>query len=271
MSDKKLISVIIRNRNEAEFLGFALESVVRQQLVQTEVIFVDNESEDNSLEIAGEYNCKIINLPKNSFTYGKALNVGIEAAKGEICVLLSAHSMLASPFALYSCVSVFEDEEVAAARFIHSGKRFDAKRWLAPEILSGDLDIDTVVSKAPLANGCAIRKSVWEKIPFDEEVIAAEDKIWSLEVLQNGWKIFSPCPTVYFYLKDTPHKKQIEKNNRELRAIYERTGVRLGHFRETGAGKLKKFAFEIIFAPVFSLYKTLVRMFLEFSMRFTNK
>lgn len=271
MSEKKLISVIIRNRNEADFLKFALESIARQQLVKTEVVLVDNESDDDSLEIAREYDCKIINLPKNSFTYGKALNVGIEAAKGEICVLLSAHSMLVSPLALYSCLSIFEDETIAAARFIHSGKRFDAKRWLAPEILSGELDVDTIVSKAPLANGCAVRKSVWREIPFDEKVIAAEDKIWSLEVLQSGWKIFSPCPTVYVYLKDTPHKKQIEKNNRELRAIYEKTGVRLGHLRETGAGKVKKFAFEIIFTPVISLYQTLVRMFLEFSVRFTNK
>lgn len=274
MSEKKaqsLISIVIRNRNESEYLGFALEAIERQQLVETEVIVVDNESTDDSRKVARRYGCRILNLPKESFTYGRALNVGLAEARGEICVLLSAHSMLIGPYALYSCLAAFEDRSVAATRFLHGGKRFDVKRWIAPELLSGARDVDTVVSKGPLANGCAIRKSVWEEIRFDETALAAEDKIWALAVLQKGGKIFSPCPAAYFYLRQIPWKQQIKKNNRELLAIYSITGVRLGHFRESAFSKAKKFASAIIARPASALYKILLRMILEFSVLFSSK
>lgn len=261
-----LISIVIRNRNEADFLKFVLESVSLQQLVNTEIIVIDNESEDDSLQLAEKYNCKILTLPKRSFSYGKALNLGIAAAQGEICVLLSAHSMLVGPFALYACFAAFEDSSIAAARFLHVGKRFDVKRWIKPEVLSGIFDVDTVVSKGPLANGCAIRKRVWEEIPFNESVAAAEEKIWALDVLKKGYKIYSPCPTAYCYLKEIPARAQIEKNNRELQTIFTETGVRVGHLKESFRHKVKKFSFEIITTPLGSIRKTIGRAFLEFGL-----
>lgn len=271
MQRQTSISIIIRNRNEAEFLKFVLESIKQQRMVDTEIILVDNESDDDSLDIAEKYNCHVISLPRNSFTYGKALNLGIEAATGEICVLLSAHSMLVGPFALYSCIEAFEDSNVAAARFLHVGKRFDVKRWIEPDILNGVSDINTIVSKGPLANGCAIRRKVWEEVPFNETVAAAEEKIWAMEVLKKGYKIYSPCPTGYNYLKDLPFDKQIRKNNMELQTIFEETGVKLGHFKESSAQKVKKFTSEIVRAPFVSLYRTTVRMFLEFSLLSSSK
>lgn len=274
MSDKHLqplVSIIIRNRNEAEFLRFVVESINQQRLVETETIVVDNESDDESVAIAQEYNCRVLILPKNSFTYGRALNVGMEAANGEICVLLSAHSMLVGPFALYACVEAFKDPSIAAARFLHFGKRYDVKRWIEPETLADASDIDTIVSKGPLANGCAIRKKVWEEIPFSEVLAAAEEKIWALEVLRKGHRIFSPAPTAYCYLKDLPLNEQIRKNNKELKIIFAETGVKLGHLKEGFAGKAKKFASELLRDPFISVYKTTVRMFLESSLLFSLK
>lgn len=274
MIDKQsrtLISIIIRNRNEAEYLKFVLESIKQQQMVDTETIVVDNESEDESVAIAQEYKCRVLNLPKKKFTYGRALNMGIESSKGEICVLLSAHSMLVGPFALYACVETFKDPSIAAARFLHSGKRFDVKRWIEPETLADASDIDTIISKGPLANGCAIRKKVWEVIPFNEALAAAEEKIWALEVLRKGHRIFSPAPTAYCYLKDLPLNKQIRKNNIELQTIFDETGVKLGHLKEGFPAKSKKFASELLRAPLISVYKTTVRMFLESYLRFFIK
>jgi len=44
------ISIIIRNRNEAEFIGFAIQSCL-DQFENPEIIIVDNKSTDESLEI----------------------------------------------------------------------------------------------------------------------------------------------------------------------------------------------------------------------------
>ena len=261
-----LISIIIRNRNEAHFLRFVLESIKQQKFVITETIVVDNESEDASLAIAREYNCQILTIPKNSFSYGKALNVGMQAATGEICILLSAHSMLVGPFALYACIEAFSDPSVAAARFLLVGKRFDVKRWIEPEYLDDHTDIDAVVSKGPLANGCAIRRAVWVELPFNEALAAAEEKIWALAALRKGYKIYSPCPTAYCYLKDLALGNRIKKNNRELQTVFEETGVRLDHLRNGIARKLKNAVVGISTQPFLSIYRIATTLFLESSL-----
>ena len=56
-SDRRIpiVSVIIANRNNATFLPDCLESVMRQTLVELEVIIVDDASDDHSREVIAKY------------------------------------------------------------------------------------------------------------------------------------------------------------------------------------------------------------------------
>ena len=45
------ISVIIRNRNEAEHIGLAIQSVIDHLGHDTEIIIIDDNSTDDSLEV----------------------------------------------------------------------------------------------------------------------------------------------------------------------------------------------------------------------------
>ncbi len=68
------ISIIIRNRNESEFIGFALQSCL-EFFNKPEIIIVDNNSTDDSLEIVNLFSdrttIKIENI--NQYTPGKSL------------------------------------------------------------------------------------------------------------------------------------------------------------------------------------------------------
>ena len=59
------VSIIIRNRNESEFIGFALQSCL-DYFNNPEIIIVDNNSTDDSLEIVNLFidraNIKIVNI-----------------------------------------------------------------------------------------------------------------------------------------------------------------------------------------------------------------
>jgi CMP-N-acetylneuraminic acid synthetase len=45
-----------------------------------------------------------------------------------------------------------------------------------------------------------IRKSLWEKVKFDEKITNIEDRIWASKILKLGWKIFyEPKASVYHY------------------------------------------------------------------------
>ena len=84
-------SVIIRTLNEAQFLGDCLEAIEAQTISgdSVEVVVVDSGSTDETLVIAEQHRCRIVTIQKSEFTFGRALNIGCEAASGDYLVFLS--------------------------------------------------------------------------------------------------------------------------------------------------------------------------------------
>ena len=54
-AQSKQVSVIIRNRNEERYIGFAIQSVL-DHFNDPEILIIDNNSTDGSLEIAKSFN-----------------------------------------------------------------------------------------------------------------------------------------------------------------------------------------------------------------------
>lgn len=228
MKQQLTVSVIIRNRNEGEYLRQVLTALSVQKGPPLEVVVVDNASTDDSVEIAASFGATVVHLRKDEFTYGRGLNIGLHASNGEICVILSAHSLPAGTNFINACVNAFDRPTIAAARCVYAGKSSDMMRWTSPEILDASATLQDIISKGPLASGCAIRRSAWLKIPFDEEVGAAEDKLWASAVIKAGYQILSPCDAFYFYIKAVSPSTSLRYNDRDLRAIFHATGVRFG-------------------------------------------
>ena len=103
-----LISVIIPNWNGAEHLAVCLDSLRMQTYRRTEIIVVDNASTDNSRTLLEQdYPAiRLIPLPENRGFTG-ACNAGLEAAGGEILVLLN-NDTEADPNWLTAVADAFE-------------------------------------------------------------------------------------------------------------------------------------------------------------------
>ena len=90
-----MISVIIRNKNESEYIGFALQSIC-DYFPGADVIVVDNNSTDDSLSIVKMFNTRlnlrIVNI--DNYTPGKALNMALQHCNNDIVLILSAHSQI---------------------------------------------------------------------------------------------------------------------------------------------------------------------------------
>ena len=83
-------SIIIRGKNEAKWLKILLPILKKQTIQNFEIIFCDNKSSDNSLEILKEFNVKkIISFKK--YLPGKILNSAIEICSGKFICILSSH------------------------------------------------------------------------------------------------------------------------------------------------------------------------------------
>lgn len=90
-----LISVIIPNYNYGRYLGQAIDSVLGQTYKNVQLIVVDNESTDNSVEIADRYGEALTLIRKPHGGVSSARNLGLAQATGEyICFLDSDDTWL---------------------------------------------------------------------------------------------------------------------------------------------------------------------------------
>jgi glycosyltransferase involved in cell wall biosynthesis len=85
-----LVSVIIPNYNYAGYIGEALESVLAQTYSNVEVIVVDDESPDNSLEVLTHYGDRIKVIAQKNSGVAAARNTGVAACSGEMVAFLDA-------------------------------------------------------------------------------------------------------------------------------------------------------------------------------------
>ena len=91
-AQSKQVSVIIRNRNEERYIGFAIQSVL-DHFNNPEILIIDNNSCDGSLEIAKSFNFANLKIFKIvDYTPGKALNLGAMESTYDNILILSAHS-----------------------------------------------------------------------------------------------------------------------------------------------------------------------------------
>jgi rhamnosyltransferase len=183
-------------------------------------VVVDNESTDGSAEMAAASGAKLVNLPRNEFTYGHAINVGVANASAEIIIMLSSHSLPLGKHFIEDSLEPFADPKVAAVRCIRLEY---ADEWLDPVALEGPVTWDSPWMEN---NGCAFRKVVWQQIPFDEQIEACEDRLWSHQVLHAGHRIVT-APAWYRYYKVEGFWSSLRKHRREITAFYRMTGRKL--------------------------------------------
>ena len=87
-----MISVIVRFKNEARYLGAVLQAVRAQSSrEQVQVVAVDNLSSDGSRRIASDYADVLLDIEDDR--PGAALNKAIDACSGSSVAVLSAHAV----------------------------------------------------------------------------------------------------------------------------------------------------------------------------------
>jgi len=198
-----MISVLIRNKNEGAALKNALQSIKHQQTnYAIEIILIDDHSTDNSIDIAQDYNCRVIPLERK-FTYGYAINFGLKYCKYDIVLLLSSHNILLSTNFFNKLVQYFEDQTVAGVRCtpVSNGKQVEQSLYSECSIDQSNYVHERDWSNLLIANCSAIRKEVAFKTPFNESIRSNEEKLWCLDVLKKGYTIYSNVPCYFIYNK----------------------------------------------------------------------
>jgi glycosyltransferase involved in cell wall biosynthesis len=227
------LSVVIRVRNEAKSLRRVLEALrVQRCSFVWEIIIVDNESEDETVDLCKQYNAHIIPITREEWTYGRASNRGISNARGQLVLLCSAHSIPVGSYFLESAIAPFTDPDIAAARCLFGSNNEQTAEWYMAHDIQYESFEEQQTAEAsldwlglyPSAICCVIRRAVWQQIPFDEHHEGIEDKLWAREVLRKGHKIKSCAEAVFIYNRHIGTRVVWKRANRDLRTLYRTLG-----------------------------------------------
>ncbi len=195
-----MVSIVIRTYNEQKHLQELLEMISIQKCDQPiETVIVDSGSTDATLDIAKAFNCRIVHIKKSDFTFGRSLNYGCEAAKGEFLVFISGHCVPVDENWISNLIKPFELKEIAMTYGRQIGT--DLTKFSEHQIFAKYYpEHDKIPQDGFFSNNAnsAIRKRLWEELPFDEELTGLEDMYWSKEMTTRGHKVgYASKATVY--------------------------------------------------------------------------
>ncbi|MCV3296565.1 MAG: glycosyltransferase [Oenococcus sp.] len=195
------ISVVIRTYNEDKHLEEVFQSLRSQTFQNFEVIVVDSESTDRTLEIAKKYGANIVHIRKQNFNYSYASNIGVQNASGELVCFLSGHSVPCSDTYLMRTLEIFKNDQiggcygdvVALSDGSVTEKLFNGLGYAKNILLSRSrtVTLESAIHQGILScNNACIRRNLLLSHPFVEALGAGgEDIEVAYRILQDGYLI----------------------------------------------------------------------------------
>ena len=199
------ISVIIRNKNEKDYIGFAIQSVV-DNFINPEIIIVDNNSTDESLDTVNLFkpqkDIKIINI--SNYSPGASLNIGVEHCTNNTILILSAHSQITKTPDI-NTINSYLDKYVAVFGKqipIYKGKKITPRYIWSHFGENEQVNMFSTIENRPFLHNafCFYNKSVLEELPFNESYSSKEDRYWAIDVIKKGFNyLYTPQLEINHY------------------------------------------------------------------------
>lgn len=182
------LSIIVIGRNEGERLTKCFEAVKKMQVPSgnTELIYVDSASTDDSIQRAKVFGAKIIKLQRNPPTAAAARNAGWHQSQGEFILFLDGDTVMQPDF-INDALSLFSDPQVAVVTG-HRREMFPNK-----SVYHRVTDLDWIYPPGfdTYCGGDAIiRKSILDDVGgYDAALIAGEEPDLCRRIREKGYTI----------------------------------------------------------------------------------
>lgn len=199
-----MVSVIIRNHNEGDYIGFAIQSVL-DNIQNAEIIIVDDHSTDDSLDVVRMFNnrgnIKIFTI--DDYTPGKSLNFGVQTATNETLLFLSAHCQITKLDLEYIDTQLKTHSAVFGNQTpIYRGKKI-SKRYIWSHFGKDEVvDMWSNIENRPFLHNafCFYKKQELLDNPFSEKLFGKEDRYWAIDILKLGKSyLYTPIIEVNHY------------------------------------------------------------------------
>ncbi len=207
------VSVIVLNWNQTELTVNCVNSILKQDFRDFEIILIDNASDDNSFEIferefSGNERIRLIKNKEN-LGYAEGNNIGAKIAKGKFIVIQNNDTLVEKKWLQEMVKAIENDEKIAlvtanilnvpsADKIPEYRKLFSKRTWWTIGFLGYGIDLENNERGKPIdvfaVNGCSFiyRKSLVGEEPFDKDyfIYAEETKLsWLMRLKGYDIKI----------------------------------------------------------------------------------
>lgn len=208
------VTVIVPCYNERAYIGECLESLIQSDYPHDrfEVLVLDGGSDDGSrdivLQLAQQFTfIRLLDNPRR--IAAAAMNMGIQSARGDVIIILSAHSHVASDFISQNVFHLSRTGAACVGGPIHSIAQSSVGKTVSLAMSSPfgvgnalfrhsrkEQYVDTVAFGA-------YRREVFDQIGlFDEDLIYNEDDEFNYRLRAHGGRIFlTPAIKSWYYTR----------------------------------------------------------------------
>jgi glycosyltransferase involved in cell wall biosynthesis len=180
------VSIIVNVRNGEKFIAHCIETIKNQTYDAYEVIFVDNNSSDNTRNLIFDYGktsgifdkIRVISVDK-TLSLAAARNVGLDSITSDLVAFLDIDDTWHPSKLLHQVDAIIEcDADMCATNFILDNQRNNSKNiYINKKINSNNLGTDILKDFYIHFSSFVVKKSaiLESKVRFEEEYEIIED------------------------------------------------------------------------------------------------
>jgi rhamnosyltransferase len=196
-----MISVVIPVKDGGEDLRRCLDGIERQHVDESvEVLVVDTASSDGSPELARFRGARVLEVDSTEFLHGATRNLAAQQARGDVLVFTTQDAYAPADDWLARLAGVLRADETLAGvygRQVPHDEASPPERFFLdflygpePRVQRAEGPKDLSLRTTLFSNvNSAIRRDVWERFPFADDLFFAEDQDWARRVLLAGYGI----------------------------------------------------------------------------------
>ncbi len=175
-----VFSIIIPTYNRAHLIGKTIESVLKQDFADFEVLVIDDGSKDNTEEAVKQFtDSRLHYFKKENAERGAARNFGAVLAKGYYVNFFDSDDhMYTNHLSVASALIRSHLPE-----FFHLGydcKREDGTQLYSVNDFTGNIKKKVLLDNKLSCNGVFLRRDIALQFPFDENRVLASSEDWHL-------------------------------------------------------------------------------------------
>lgn len=207
---KPVISLIIPTLNGAEELLIILKQISVQTIKVNEIIVIDSQSNDKTIQIAKSYGAQVIDIGREEFDHGGTRNLGVKKASGDIVIFMTQDAIPANNETIENLVRPLEQPDVIvsyARQLPKAGANVTDKflrrhNYPSQSKIKSKLDIPTLgIGAFQSSNVCAAyRRKEFEQLGgFPEPTVSNEDMLFAAKAILAGYRVSYTAETMVFH------------------------------------------------------------------------